>query len=177
MNVPEVYLGDTSLIIATYNEEESLSFVLEEIQNYNFGEIIIVDGNSTDQTERIANKYNTKFAFVSNNFIKDECVLNIDNNICSIELTQELINNFSLSNSSQIYIYGCKNNNSVNGVHNITINNTTITFSISDNTNPNGNIYLYKYNVVNNTEILYILGFDQNQRYDNNSFWNNVNTM
>ena len=61
MNVPEVYLGDTSLIIATYNEEESLSFVLEEIQNYNFGEIIIVDGNSTDQTEHIANKYNTKF--------------------------------------------------------------------------------------------------------------------
>ena len=61
MNVPEVYLGDTSLIIATYNEEESLSFVLEEIQNYNLGEIIIVDGNSTDQTEHIANKYNTKF--------------------------------------------------------------------------------------------------------------------
>ena len=33
MNVPEVYLGDTSLIIATYNEEETLSLVLEEIQN------------------------------------------------------------------------------------------------------------------------------------------------
>ncbi len=61
MNVPEVYLGDTSLIIATYNEEESLSFVLEEIQNYNLGEIIIVDGNSTDKTEQIANKFNTKF--------------------------------------------------------------------------------------------------------------------
>ena len=43
MNVPEVYLGDTSLIIATYNEEESLSFVLEEIQNYNFGDNRVVE--------------------------------------------------------------------------------------------------------------------------------------
>ena len=54
-------LNDVSLIIATYNEEESLGYVLDEIKDYNIGEIIIVDKNSTDNTKNIAENYNVKF--------------------------------------------------------------------------------------------------------------------
>ena len=54
-------LKDISLIIATYNEEESLGFVLDEVMPMNFGEIIIVDGNSTDNTEKVASKYDVYF--------------------------------------------------------------------------------------------------------------------
>lgn len=61
MNDFEVSLDDVSLIIATFNEEESISFVLEEIKDYNFKEIIVVDGNSTDDTKAIVSKYDTKF--------------------------------------------------------------------------------------------------------------------
>lgn len=57
----EISLADVSLIIATYNEEESLSFVLQEIENYGLGEIIIIDANSEDRTREIANKFNTTF--------------------------------------------------------------------------------------------------------------------
>ena len=53
-------LRDVSLIIATYNEEASLDFVLNEIKEYDFHEVIIVDGHSTDKTIEIAKKYNTK---------------------------------------------------------------------------------------------------------------------
>ena len=53
-------LNKVSLIIATYNEEDSLGFVLNEISNYDFFEIIIVDNNSQDKTIDIANKFNTK---------------------------------------------------------------------------------------------------------------------
>ena len=56
-----ISLDDVSLIIATYNEEESLPFVLDEIKDYNFGEIIIVDGDSTDNTEIIAREYGAIF--------------------------------------------------------------------------------------------------------------------
>ena len=31
-------LGDVSLVIATYNEEESIQYVLDELKNYNLGE-------------------------------------------------------------------------------------------------------------------------------------------
>lgn len=61
MNNSEVSLEDVTLIIATFNEEESIAYVLEEIKDYNFNEIIVVDGNSTDDTETIVSKYNTKF--------------------------------------------------------------------------------------------------------------------
>ena len=44
-------LQDVSLIIATYNEEESLGHVLDELKQFELGEIIIVDGNSTDNTK------------------------------------------------------------------------------------------------------------------------------
>ena len=53
-------LNKVSLIIATYNEEDSLDFVLNEISNYDFFEVIIVDNNSQDKTIDIANKFNTK---------------------------------------------------------------------------------------------------------------------
>ena len=61
MNNPEVSLEEVSLIIATFNEEQSIAYVLDEIKDYNFKEIIVVDGNSTDNTETIVGKYNTKF--------------------------------------------------------------------------------------------------------------------
>lgn len=53
-------LNKVSLIIATYNEEESLDFVLNEISNFDFYEVIIVDNNSEDKTLDIANKFSTK---------------------------------------------------------------------------------------------------------------------
>ena len=47
MNTEDTELLDVSLIIATYNEEESLGYVLNEIKDFNIGEIIIIDKNST----------------------------------------------------------------------------------------------------------------------------------
>jgi len=63
MNEPinTVSLKDVSLVIATYNEEESIKHVLDELQKFNLGEIIIVDGNSTDNTKGIAEEYQIKF--------------------------------------------------------------------------------------------------------------------
>ena len=54
-------LKDVSLVIATYNEEESIKYVLDELQKFNLGEIIIVDGNSTDNTKTVAEAYGIKF--------------------------------------------------------------------------------------------------------------------
>tara|TARA_A200000113_G_C8798481_1_gene333305 strand:- start:280 stop:963 length:684 start_codon:yes stop_codon:yes gene_type:complete len=61
MNTKHTELHDVSLIIATYNEEESLGYVLGEIKDLNIGEIIIIDKNSTDNTKKIAEKYDIKF--------------------------------------------------------------------------------------------------------------------
>jgi len=61
MKKVDISLEDVTLIIATYNEEESISYVLEEIKSYDFNEIIIVDGNSTDETQRIATQFNVRF--------------------------------------------------------------------------------------------------------------------
>ena len=49
-----------SLIIPTKNEEQSLSILLKEIENYNelIGEIIIVDCQSSDKTIEVAKKFN-----------------------------------------------------------------------------------------------------------------------
>ena len=58
-------LEDVSLIIATLNEEESLEYVLDELKQYELGEIIIVDGNSTDSTRDIASRYGVKFILQS----------------------------------------------------------------------------------------------------------------
>ena len=60
-------LGDVSLVIATYNEEESIQYVLDELENYNLGEIIIVDGGSTDKTEKIVKSNGLKFITQSRN--------------------------------------------------------------------------------------------------------------
>ena len=54
-------LKDVSLVIATYNEEESIKYVLDELQKFNLGEIIIVDGNSTDNTKAVVEAYGIKF--------------------------------------------------------------------------------------------------------------------
>lgn len=58
-------LEDVSLIIATFNEEESLEYVLDELKQFELGEIIIVDGNSTDNTRAIASRYGVKFILQS----------------------------------------------------------------------------------------------------------------
>ena len=52
-------LNNVSLVIATYNEEESIEFVLNELNSYEFFEIIVIDNNSSDKTLEIANKFNT----------------------------------------------------------------------------------------------------------------------
>ena len=49
------------LIIATFNEEESLEYVLDELKQFELGEIIIVDGNSTDNTRAMASRYGVKY--------------------------------------------------------------------------------------------------------------------
>ena len=53
-------LHNVSLVIATYNEEESIEFVLNELSSYKFFEILIVDNNSEDKTLDITNKFDTK---------------------------------------------------------------------------------------------------------------------
>ncbi len=55
-----INLHDVSLVIATYNEEESIEFVLNELSSYNFFEILIVDNNSDDKTLEIADRFDTK---------------------------------------------------------------------------------------------------------------------
>ena len=69
MNEPigTVSLKDVSLVIATYNEEECIQYVLDELKQFNLGEIIIVDGNSTDNTKAIAETYDIKFISQSKN--------------------------------------------------------------------------------------------------------------
>ena len=61
MNTLNSNLSDVSLIIATYNEEESIGYVLSELKDLNIGEIIVVDKNSTDNTKNIAEKYGVVF--------------------------------------------------------------------------------------------------------------------
>jgi len=61
MNMNQHDLLDVSLIIATYNEEESLGYVLDELSDFDIGEIIIVDKDSTDRTKEIAENYAVKF--------------------------------------------------------------------------------------------------------------------
>ena len=63
MNEPinTVSLNDVSLVIATYNDAECIKYVLDELQQFDLGEIIIVDGNSTDNTRAIAETYDIKF--------------------------------------------------------------------------------------------------------------------
>ena len=60
-------LNNVSLVIATYNEEESIEFVLNELNSYEFFEIIVIDNNSSDKTLEIANKFNN-FHIVFNSY-------------------------------------------------------------------------------------------------------------
>ena len=39
-------INQVSLVIATYNEEESIAYVLDELSTYDFHEIIIVDNDN-----------------------------------------------------------------------------------------------------------------------------------
>ena len=67
MNMNQHDLLDVSLIIATYNEEESLGYVLDELSDFDIGEIIIVDKDSTDRTKEIAENYAVKFVLKRRN--------------------------------------------------------------------------------------------------------------
>ncbi len=53
-------INQVSLVIATYNEEESIAYVLDELSTYDFHEIIIVDNASTDRTVEILSNYKVK---------------------------------------------------------------------------------------------------------------------
>ena len=55
---------NVSIVIPTLNEEENISFLLNEIKKKDFvDEIIIVDGYSTDKTVEIAKKYGSKIIY------------------------------------------------------------------------------------------------------------------
>lgn len=54
-----------SVVLATYNEEENLSDCLSSVKSL-ANEIIIVDGESTDKTVKIAKKYGARIRVVSN---------------------------------------------------------------------------------------------------------------
>lgn len=55
-----------SVVLATYNEERNIGRCLEAVKNL-ADEIIIVDGKSTDDTVKIAKKFNAKIILVDNN--------------------------------------------------------------------------------------------------------------
>lgn len=54
-----------SVALATYNEEENIGKCLESVSGW-VGEIVIVDGKSTDRTVEIAKTYNAKIALADN---------------------------------------------------------------------------------------------------------------
>lgn len=54
-----------SVVLATYNEEENLARCLDAVKEI-VGEIIIVDGSSTDKTRSIAKKYGAKVIKTTN---------------------------------------------------------------------------------------------------------------
>ena len=57
MNRPE---PDTVLIIPAYNEEASISFVLDELPRERLLEVIVVNNKSTDKTAEVATKHGAK---------------------------------------------------------------------------------------------------------------------
>lgn len=54
-----------SVVLATYNEEKNIKDCLQSVKDLT-GEIIIVDGSSTDKTVEIARKFRAKVFIVSN---------------------------------------------------------------------------------------------------------------
>ena len=62
----DIKLNEVTLVIATFNEEESIEFVLNEIKNYDFHEILLIDNNSKDRTVEIAKKYKVKVLYQKN---------------------------------------------------------------------------------------------------------------
>ena len=57
-----------SVVIPTYNEAKYLPTALESFKNQTFKdyELIIADGKSSDDTEKIARKYTSNFITVKN---------------------------------------------------------------------------------------------------------------
>lgn len=55
-------MSKLSIIIPARNEQECIKILLDELNDYKeiIGEIILVDGNSNDNTVAIAQKYNCK---------------------------------------------------------------------------------------------------------------------
>ncbi len=54
-----------SVVLATYNEEANLARCLDSIRDI-AGEIVIVDGSSSDETVRIAKKYTERVMVTTN---------------------------------------------------------------------------------------------------------------
>lgn len=54
-------MEELSVIIPTYNEEKYLPKLLKSLSLLNPDEVIVVDGKSTDNTEKIAYKFGAKF--------------------------------------------------------------------------------------------------------------------
>lgn len=58
-------MSKLSVVLATFNEEENLSYCLDSIGDL-ADEIIVVDGSSTDKTVEIAKKFGAKVVIVEN---------------------------------------------------------------------------------------------------------------
>ena len=54
-----------SVALATYNEEKNLPSCLEAVKDW-VGEIVVVDGSSTDKTREIAQKYGARVIKTTN---------------------------------------------------------------------------------------------------------------
>lgn len=69
--------ADISVIIPAYNEERYVDKTLEYIERAkkvykktgNKAEVIVINNNSSDETENIANEYGAKIVFVKENHI------------------------------------------------------------------------------------------------------------
>ena len=53
-------MKDIEILIPTYNEEDNIETVINELNQNGFYNITLLDANSTDQTVLIAKKYNCK---------------------------------------------------------------------------------------------------------------------
>ena len=68
-----------SVVVCAKNEEDRIKDCLNSIQKNNIDEIILVDGNSTDNTSKIANQYECKVILSKSGSLTADRQIGIDN--------------------------------------------------------------------------------------------------